>query len=341
MRQPPPDGRLFTWQEIETAYRWSALLVGNGLSINVWEGFRYGSLYKEALRLGTGGLSKEDRALFEALDTQNFERVLADLGTAIRVNDALERDSAPLLARYQSVQAALGEAIRSVHIPWVDVPAETLATIQQVLHKYEWVFTLNYDLLLYWAMGHNEDYGRLVDCFWGSNCRFDPADADIRVRSVPVYFLHGAMHLIVEASGKTRKLKRTAALTLLDQFGQPIHSDPQARPLMVTEGSWRDKLQAIEANDYLAHAFETLQAADRSVPLVVFGCSLGEQDKHLTNALSAHPDRPIAISMMPGSKRDLRSKQGDIYGRVEAKPLLFFDATTYPLGAKNLAPVGP
>ena len=74
--------------------------------------------------------------------------------------------------------------------------------------------------------------------------------------------------------------------------------------------------------------------------MVVFGCSLGEQDRHLTNALSEHPNRPIAASIMPGRKRDLQSQQRDIYSRVEAKPLLFFDATTHPLGAANLAPVG-
>jgi Domain of unknown function (DUF4917) len=222
-----------------------------------------------------------------------------------------------------------------VHVPWEDVPATTLATIQRVMHQYEWVFTTNYDLLIYWAMGHEDNYGRLVDCFWGTNCRFDPSDSDIRARSIPVFFLHGAMHLIAEESGRTRKLKRTAALTLLDQFGQPIKGDPQARPLMVTEGSWQHKLQAIEANAYLAHVYERLRELD--TPLVVFGSSFGEQDRHLTNALSAHPDRPVAVSMRPGPENDLRPRQREIYGRLEAQPLLFFDATTHPLGSSGLA----
>lgn len=336
MRQPLPDGSLLTWQDIDDMHQWRALLLGNGLSINVWSPFRYGSLYKEAARLRSGGLAPEDRALFTAFDTQNFEHVLAALSDSIRVLGALGDDTEPLLARYRSIQAALGEVIRAVHIPWLSVPVETLATIQQVLHQHEWVFTTSYDLLLYWAMGHGDDYGRLVDLFWGASSRFDPANTDIRVRSIPVYFLHGAMHLIVEGSGRTRKLTRDQG-ALLGQFGKAIPGDPEARPLLVTEGSSRHKLRAIEANPYLAHAFETLQAPYLDVPMVVFGCSLGEQDRHIADALSVHPNRPVAVAMTPGSKRELRSKQADIFGRVEADRLLFFDATTHPLGATNLA----
>jgi hypothetical protein len=333
--QPVPDGRLLSWSEVESLYEWTVLLLGNGLSINVWNKFRYGSLYEEARRLGAGALSTEDRALFEGLATENFELVLGDLNTTIAVLDALGQDCTGLLERYQSIQAALGGAIRRVHVPWTQVPASTFAAVWAELHRFEWVFTTSYDLLIYWAMGHDDNYGRLVDVFWTRDCRFNPNDTDVRATSIPVYFLHGAMHLIAEGRGTTRKLRRTAALTLLDQFGEPIVDDPRARPLLVTEGSSRHKLQAIEANAYLAHAYERLQSL--AFPVVVFGSSLGDQDRHLTEALSANPNRPVAVSMMPGSKQALRARQADVFGRVEAAPILFFDATTHPLGAAGLA----
>jgi hypothetical protein len=336
MRQPPLDGSLLAWEDIKDAYPWSGLIVGNGLSINVWEPFRYPSLYREALRLSTGGLTGKDRALFDSIGTHNFELVLGELSSAIGVLNALGKDIRELLARYRSIQAGLGAAVRAVHVPWTSVPAQTLETIQEVLHEFEWVFSTSYDLLLYWAMGHEDDYGRLVDTLWSPNCRFDPRNTDIRVTSIPVYFLHGAMHLIVEGSGRTRKLKRNATFTLLDQFGQPIKDDPGARPLLVTEASSRDKLRVIEGNEYLAHAYETLQYL--AEPIVVLGSSLGEQDRHLTDALSAHPDRPVAVSMMPDRpKVERRDLQGQMFGRLLATPLLFFDATTHPLGAADLA----
>jgi hypothetical protein len=328
---------LLDWAEVESAYNWRALLLGNGLSINVWRGFEYRSLYREARRLGDAVLTAEDQALFKALGTENFERVLGDLSTGMRVTGALNRPTGALIRRYRSIQAALGEAIRAVHIPWPAVPATALSAIQTHVHRYEWVFTTSYDLLVYWAMGHNEDYGRLVDCFWGPNCSFDPGDTDIRARSIPVLFLHGAMHLIVESSGRTRKLRRNATLTLLDLFGEPIPGDPGARPLLVTEGSWRHKLQAIESNAYLGSVFETFRGRNLNVPLVVFGASLSEQDRHLTDAISAYPDRPVAVSLRPADTRSVRARQADIYGRVEGKPVLFFDSTTHPLGRDELA----
>jgi hypothetical protein len=335
--QPPLDGSLFDWGDIAADHDWCTLLIGNGLSINVWPRFDYRSLYGEATRLGDAVLASADRALFESLDTVNFERVLGYLGTSMRVQTALREDVAPLLRRYRSIQAALGAATRAVHVPWHRVPVRTLAAIQAELQRYEWVYTTNYDLLLYWAMGHDERYGPLVDCFWGPGGRFDPADSQVRARSTPVFFLHGAMHLIADASGHTRKLRRESTLALLDQFGQPIGGDPGARPLLMTEGSASDKRRAIESNEYLAHAYATLCSPQLDGPIIVFGSSLGEHDRHLTDALSVHPRRPVAVSMLPDSPRRLRARQADVYARLEAKPLLFFDATTHPLGAADLA----
>jgi hypothetical protein len=96
-----PDGTLFDWREIATSYKWDTLLLGNGMSINIWEPFGYRKLYDHAK---SGGLSPVDRKLFAS--TPNFERVLADLLTAIRVNDAVGLDAKPLLERYRSIQRA-------------------------------------------------------------------------------------------------------------------------------------------------------------------------------------------------------------------------------------------
>jgi hypothetical protein len=107
------------------------------------------------------------------------------------------------------------------------------------------------------------------------------------------------------------------------------------RPLLVTEGSARDKLRAIEGNAYLSHALGQLRAVD--LPVVVFGSSLGQQDQRLIDALNEHSKRTVAISMRPGSERELAPWQSDIYGRLDAKRLLFFDATTHPLGYQAYA----
>ena len=118
--------------------------------------------------------------------------------------------------------------------------------------------------------------------------------------------------------------------TLLEQFGEPISGDEQARPLLVTEGSATDKLRAIDANAYLSHGLRRLET--NNLPLVVFGSSLSEQDQHIVDAISASPNRPVAISMLRKPKAELLLEQLDIHGRLSAHELLFFDATSHSLG---------
>jgi hypothetical protein len=43
MPSHPIDGTLPPWQDIARTHPWAALLIGNGLSINVWPNFGYGS----------------------------------------------------------------------------------------------------------------------------------------------------------------------------------------------------------------------------------------------------------------------------------------------------------
>jgi uncharacterized protein DUF4917 len=304
--------------------------VGNGLSINVWPRFAYRNLFEHAERTG---LTETDRALFG--DTPNFELVLGDLLTTIRVNGIVGIETDGLYERYRSIQLALGHAVRAVHVNRDDVPLTTRAAIRSELERYEWVFTTSYDLLLYWAIAAPGRFSPFKDHFrFGGRLEFDPARAQVFEGEIAIYFLHGALHLVVSGAGVTWKVRRTAIQTLLDQFGKPIPGDEQARPLLVTEGSARDKLQAIEANAYLMHALDRLRTNDR--PLVVFGSSLSEQDRHIADAVNEFPGRPVAVSMLPGSRRDVAAAQLEVYGRLRAETLLFFDATTHPLGSARL-----
>lgn len=228
--------------------------------------------------------------------------------------------------------------MREVHLKLNRVPPATRKIISDTMEQFEWVFTTSYDLLVYWAMATG-GFEPFMDHFrYRGRCEFDPARASVPVNRIPVYFLHGALHLVVGSSGATWKLKQTDLDTILDQFGKPITGDPKARPLLVTEGSAADKLAAIEDNAYLSHALERLRG--RALPLVVFGSSLSEHDSHLAEALSENPDRPVAISMLPAPKKELLAKQVDISGRLEARSLLFFDATSHPLGNPALAVAG-
>lgn len=326
----PIDDSLATWAELNEHYDgWAGLLLGNGLSRTVWEDFGYPLLYAKAPQDGEEGLTDLDRRLFEALDTENFERVLAELAAAIRMAEALGENPALYLERYRSIQLALGMAVQAVHAGYYDVK-DALKPIGRVLQEQTYVFTTSYDLIVYWAMGA-VGYDHLCDCFWDGEC-FDPADSEPKDYLTPVYFMHGALHLVVMGSGITRKRKNTDLGNLLQQFRSPIDGDEQARPLLVTEGSAQHKLLAIEGNDYLSDALNRLRKFE--FPIVVFGSELGEQDRHLVDALNRYPDRPVAVSVWAKDRsgEEIRSIKGALRTNLKADPLFFFDAASHPLG---------
>ncbi len=331
----PIDGNLATWDEVADGHEgWSGLLLGNGLSRNVSGDFAYPSLFEKAPRDGTpGSLTAEDERLFETLDTQNFERVLAELAAAIRMAETLGEEPGPYLARYQSIQYALGRAVQLVHVGYYDIPPDALKAVGRVLQEQSYVFTTSYDLIVYWAMGA-VGYEHLCDCFWNGDC-FDPANAEPPAHLTPVYFLHGALHLVVMGTGQTRKLKNTDLVNLLQQFGRSLDGDEQARPLLVTEGSAQHKLLAIEGNDYLSDALDRLRRFKGSI--VVFGSDLGEQDRHLVDALNRNPERPLAVSIRREGKSEseILSTKASLRARLGATQLLFFDASTHPLGSST------
>jgi len=160
MSTPHLDGSLASWPDLAPSYSEAVLLCGNGLSVNVWPAFAYGSLFDYA---HDGGLTEQDLALFG--DTENFERVLSDLNTAIRVNETLSQSADAIYERYRSIQRALGHAVRAVHLIRSQVSDTTLKAIRSEMLRYEWIFSTSYDLLLYWAMGCGGSFTPFVDHF--------------------------------------------------------------------------------------------------------------------------------------------------------------------------------
>lgn len=327
---------LYDWSDLEKRERWGTLLLGNGMSINVSSRFDYSSLYDEAK--GRNLLASSDEAMFELFSTKNFEVALSKLRDAIVIAEAFEENTDSYKACFRSIQDTLGHAVQKVHLKGREVPTQNLAAIQNAFLPHRKIFTTSYDLLVYWAIGHGRGYRLFCDCFWGNHNEFDPANCAVRRDFRPIYYLHGALHLVVGGDGITWKLTRkdlkAGEKEILDRFYKPVPGDPEARPLLVTEGSSRDKLQMIEANDYFAHTYRVLAEDDQ--PLLVFGHSLGDQDQHLIDAIKANPERPVAISMVAKNRWDIDEQQARIRKRLKMKDVSFYDAASHPLGSSDL-----
>ncbi len=230
-------------------------------------------------------------------------------------------------------------AVQAVHVEQSQIPLEYLEAIREELRKYRHVFTTSYDLLAYWAAAKGPPsypFAGFCDFFWAkgknafaeSTITFPAGSAHTRL-----YFLHGALHLVVLGDGTT--CKQTASFTtLLDKFGLPFYGDHTARPLIVTEARAADKLRSINGNGYLSYCWRLL--GETHCPVVVFGHSLNEQDRHLVEALNQHSDRPIAVSIRAGTRRKNAREQHRVAALLDSRPLYFFDSATHPFGKKKL-----
>lgn len=327
------------------------LLVGNGASVALWPRFQYRSLYDMAQdATKQDHLEQREIDLFTAFETENFEAVLSAMIIAGRIWGIYNKpkpDIDDLRASYQRVRKSLIRSVKEVHVPFDRVTEELKSSLRSILAEYAYVYSTNYDLLLYWSMMTDKD--QFKDFVWGRDVQgtrnfFDLADTDLWDERNPVtkvLYIHGALHLYKQADGRTFKKLAGEDGDLLDLFD--VQSD--AIPLFISEGTSKNKLSAITRNDYLSFAYQRF--AKHRGSLVVFGHSLTpEFDQHLVDAMRKWkrydqrrkrfqdvPDhRVIAISILPDGDSDrIIQMKSRLRKALSDYEVMFFDSNTHPL----------
>ena len=336
------DDSLSSWQEIKHHFQDGGILLGNGFSQAVWKKFGYSSIYETSClpEKIPHPISAKDKKLFSSANTSNFERVLSYLSITSRTTDIFDGDISPFEESYERIKTALGEAIQSVHVPRDLMTDEVLTAIRTELRNYRHVYSTNYDLLPYWSiMAEHSNGGDFKDFFWQRDesraLVFDMTDTSIWKHSATrIYYLHGALHLYRDPwTGRTHKLVNGDEGNLLDKV---------ELPLFISEGSSEDKQQAIRESDYLTFAYQSF--LQHEGPLVIFGHSLDDSDKHLVQAISRQSPNKIAVSIRgTHSSGAILEKKARLknalrkVNRYDRQPeLLFFDSGTHPLGSPDL-----
>jgi len=288
------------------------LLLGNGFSSAIFPAFRYESLLGEAKRQGLFGPDVE--AVFEEFGTHDFEYVLSQLWTCVRVSRHLGLETSPFSSRYDLVRESLAKAVKAVHPRHDSLKREALAACAKKLReRYSGVFTLNYDLLLYWMLAA-DSFDGVGDFFWSSDLRFDPASCSERENQLPIFYLHGALFLSSDEEG-TSKLKSDWGRNLLEQVEDRWKEGKV--PIFVSEGTWEQKARAIRRDPYLSFALGRLSRIQEG--LTAFGASFGESDRHIVQAVTANPSlRTIAVSIRGESEEELGQAMRRIEGRLVA-----------------------
>jgi hypothetical protein len=172
----------------------------------------------------------------------------------------------------------------------VEIPSEKYESCLKFLVNFKNVYTLNYDLLLYWASLHVQEEKEefpFLDCFDRSedpehpDCSFAHSSSDDKKY---LYFLHGALHLYTKNGLVWKRVWRTTSIPIIKQVKEAF--DSKEYPLTVTEGSFQDKIKRIEASSYLSYVYRKFKNIRGH--LFVFGHSLCEQDDHLLQAIVNH-----------------------------------------------------
>jgi hypothetical protein len=319
--------RLNSWTRYEKDV-WPTLLLGNGASANLWDGFSYKSLF------GNAFFTPPAEDLFTELNTTNFEQVLECIHHAKLTEDALGTNSKLTVRLYNEVRDALFEEVTDSHIEWTDMTIRHFQSTADAVRAHSRVFTTNYDLTLYWSMLQGAKRSQWADQFWNTGAVFDrhniAADNDPRTL---IYYLHGAVHLWRNRAGVCGKWTSDQAnlLSVLNNYN--ANSDRQ--PMFVSEGTSKRKLASIRRSEYLTSCLTKLEDDDTNT--VVFGHSLGREDQHVLQALNLGPKRRIAVGMYPKrTETQVQEDKARIINALNRQRVVFFDSTTHPLGDPTL-----
>lgn len=278
------------------------LLLGNGFSIackpNI---FCYGSLFDEAKK----SMSTELAAIFAAMGTQDFEEVIRALQNAATIvgvyKPGLKATQKLLLKDADSLKKSLIKAVAGRH------PARPNEIEDHRYHACRKflayfigdgaggkVYTMNYDLLLYWALMHEEENPTSrIELGHDDGFRKDEDDPDAAyvewqgenaAHGQCVFYLHGALHLFDAGPQLQKYTWVNTGQALIDQA-----NDALARnlfPLFVAEGDSESKLSKIQHSAYLHHCFKSFAGicstgVREGTALFVFGHSFAKNDEHV------------------------------------------------------------
>jgi hypothetical protein len=239
-----------------------------------------------------GGLSVDGMALFEEEETTDFEAIIDALRVASRLTSFYETTDEELPERLVGdadvIKAALAETLARNHPENVgEILDEEYAMARAFLGYFGHIFTVSYDLLLYWALMHESEPPIKADD--GFRQDRDNPEADwvawdsYRPFSQNIYYLHGGLHLFEEGPVLKKLTFSRTGIALIDQIRAAL--DAEAYPLVITEGTSAEKHARIRHNDYLAKGLRSLATCQGS--LFIHGHSMAENDAHVLRAIGA------------------------------------------------------
>lgn len=305
------------------------VLLGNGFSRSLLNDiFSYQSLFQSA---EFGGRDATIRSIFENLGTYDFEAVARCLESAKLVverydnaNPLLEQISLDLI----QLKKSLIQVISRTHPTYPhQIDDDKYESTREFLSRFKNIFTLNYDLLLYWARNKDNlrpENWRTDDGFRGG-ARWKEFGTQQNV-----HFLHGALHIYEDQSGVKKFSSANEGEAIINQVRDRLNNGNF--PIFVSEPTSQKKLRRIDRSPYLSSSLRALRASEGC--LIVLGHSMDDNDKHIFKQIRESATSQIYVSIF--GREDTESNRTAIanatanFARI-GRTLKFFDATTVPI----------
>lgn len=298
-------------------------LLGNGFSI-AQSGGQFG--YANLLEYSGLEEGSQVRNVFRVLSTVDFEEVMHALEHAATIERAYgeTQRAGQFQTDADRVRELLIRAVRTVH-PEVhfEIPQDQVDRCTVFLRNFETIFTLNYDLLLYWVMLRSHIFadgfglGNVVDGFRTFN---DGGTCSVN-------YVHGALHLFLGDRGEAKKRILTGS-TIIDDIASTIRNQKQL-PIFVAEGTTIKKIRRINSVSYLKTCYDKLSSLIGT--LLIFGHSASDNDIHIYDAIfrSLELKRILfCVHNVQGDWSGLREKLARFAERRPDIQICYVDAAT-------------
>jgi hypothetical protein len=321
------------------------VLLGNGFSRACRdEIFAYGALFDRA---DFRALSAQARMAFNALGTTDFEVVMRALRNAAQLTDLYADANTDIATRFRAdangLREVLANAIAQSHPSRPsDISDDEYRACRMFLSNFDRIYTLNYYLLLYWAVMHEElePELRADDGFRtpaGGEAEYVTWEVE-NTDQQNIFYLHGAMH-IYDAGTELKKFTWiNTGVPLIDQIRSALAGN--LYPLIVAEGHGDDKLNKINHSNYLSRAYRSFQAIGGS--LFIYGHSMAENDEHITRLIGRGKVRQLMVGVhgnLQGEHNQRMTQRANaMYNvRTERNPLeiYFFDSASVNIWGHN------
>jgi len=330
------------------------LLLGNGFSISCRADiFHYSSLYEEA----DFSEVPEVERVFEALNTHDFEIAIRSLENAAALLPIYSQSDSDASIKMREHASTLKDIlIKTIAKNHPETPSsinynefyscQDFLSHFLVSNKGGYVFTLNYDLLLYWTLMQDRNPFDTSAQELNKNDSFgndeDEPDADYVVwqgetaaHSANILFLHGALHLFDAGAELQKYTWVRSGMPLVTQARQAV--DDNKFPLFVSEGTSEQKKNKILHNAYLYQCLKVLTANAQTGThcFFIFGHSLAANDDHILRRLGKGSFKTLYVGLY-GDKDSVDNKaiiqraNALAVMRHERKPLeiIFFDSAS-------------